>query len=66
MAASRSLKTLKITLSTEVVCCSRNSRTVLTAISAASWFGKWNSPVEMQQKATLRRPCSAASARQER
>ena len=28
------------------------------------WFGKWNSPVEMQQKATLRAPCAAASAKQ--
>ena len=31
-----------------------NSLTVLIAISAALLFGKWNSPVEIQQVARLR------------
>ena len=32
-----------------------NKMVELVAISAASRRGKWNTPVEMQQKATLRR-----------
>lgn len=31
----------------------RNSFTVFTAISAALSFGKWNTPVDMQQNAML-------------
>ena len=63
MAASRSLKTLKITLSYGSCLLLAEIRPdgVSRRSRAASWFGKWNSPVEMQQKATLRRPCSAAS-----
>ena len=39
---------------------------VFTAISAANWFGKRNSPVEMQQKATLSSPFSSAQVMMER
>ena len=48
------MNTLKITRSTCPVCSSNHLLTVPTAISAARRFGKWNTPVEMQQKATLR------------
>ena len=34
--------------------------------SAAVWFGKWNSPVEIQQKAILLQSFSKANAKQER
>ena len=44
----------------------RKSMTVSTAIRAASSGGKWNSPVEIQQKATVWRLRSAASVKQER
>ena len=40
--------------------------TVATAISAAGRFGKWNSPVEMQQNAMLSSLFFAASSKQER
>lgn len=40
--------------------------TVSTAISAARWLGKWNTPVEMQQNAILSTPFCPASSRQER
>ena len=40
--------------------------TVATAISAASRLGKPKTPVEMQQKAMLWQPLSAAAARQAR
>lgn len=43
-----------------------DTMTARTASSAARSFGKWNSPVEMQQNATLLRPCRSARARQER
>lgn len=43
-----------------------DTMTVRTASSAARSFGKWNSPVEMQQNATLLRLCRSARARQER
>ena len=59
------MKTLKTTFFT-LVSCAINSLTVLTAICAALSFGKWNSPVEIQQNATLSRPFSAANSRQER
>jgi len=41
-------------------------RTVSTAISAARSFGKWNTPVEMQQNAMLRTLFFSASSRQDR
>ena len=44
----------------------RKSRTVCTAIWAAWSLGKQNTPVEMQQKATLCSPVSAARVRQAR
>ena len=63
MRSSLSLKTLNTTWTPNSF---RQARTVSTAISAARSGGKRNSPVEMQQKATLSMPCSAARARQER
>lgn len=42
------------------------ARTVSTAISAARSFGKWNTPVEMQQNAMLRTLFFSASSRQDR
>ena len=65
MCRSASLNTLNTTRSTEVFS-ARNARTSRTAISAAAAFGKWNSPVEMQQNATDFSPFFAASVRQER
>ena len=44
----------------------RKEFTVSTAISAARSLGKRNSPVEIQQKAILLQPFSAASCRQDR
>ena len=43
-----------------------NFRTVSTAISAARWLGKRNTPVEMQQNAMLVTKFSSANSRQER
>jgi len=40
--------------------------TVSMAILAASSLGKWNTPVEMQQKAMLSSPFFSARSRQER
>ena len=52
ISLSLSLNTLKTTLSKELLYISRKLNTVSNAISAALSFGKWNSPVDMQQNAT--------------
>ena len=53
MALSSSLKTLNITFSISSGCSLIQDVTVSTAISAALLLGKRNTPVEIQQKATL-------------
>jgi len=47
------LKTLNTTFFTVVSFCFKKSVVDAIAISAAFSFGKWKTPVEMQQKATL-------------
>ena len=64
-SSERSLKTLKTTRMALPVSAFQ-SRTARIAISAASSFGKPKTPVEIQQKAMLSQPFSAASCRQDR